>query len=68
MDLECQDIAEGLLERGIKTGITTIAQNSLDVINEFYASGRNITDQQKYLNQYKFKASGIIIVNYEIIT
>jgi hypothetical protein len=55
----CTAVAQGLLGRGIKTGVTTIAQNSIDVINQFYASPRDIAAQIEYLNSDKFNTSSI---------
>lgn len=57
--LDCRSVSDGLLEKGLRISITTIIQNSEDIIKAFYSSSKTFPDQQNAVSDNKFKQAGI---------
>jgi len=49
----CSNISEGVLEKGLRISITTILQNTDDMLSTFYSSNRAEADQIDGINDAK---------------
>lgn len=50
-------VANGLLQKGLRTSIVSLAENTRDIISQFFKVGMGITEISKAINSALMKTS-----------